>query len=168
MGTCSVLGTPAAGSLSRGENLRWETPRSSPNLANSTSSTKFSSPRHIPPPSLKENSQSLWSSPQKAIEAGLTSPVITITSTTPLFSFFTSFTRPFTHRAARSAFAVWPTTASSTTTTAAYPVIYITSRSYAKGKNRKMAPKKQVQEEKILLGRPGNNLKSGIVRPAAA
>lgn len=27
-----------------------------------------------------------------------------------------------------------------------------------------MAPKKPVQEEKILLGRPGNNLKSGIVR----
>lgn len=27
-----------------------------------------------------------------------------------------------------------------------------------------MAPKKPVQEDKILLGRPGNNLKSGIVR----
>lgn len=26
-----------------------------------------------------------------------------------------------------------------------------------------MPPKKAVQEEKILLGRPGNNLKSGIV-----
>jgi len=26
-----------------------------------------------------------------------------------------------------------------------------------------MAPKKAKQEEKILLGRPGNNLKSGIV-----
>jgi hypothetical protein len=26
-----------------------------------------------------------------------------------------------------------------------------------------MPPKKQVVEEKILLGRPGNNLKSGIV-----
>jgi obg-like ATPase 1 len=26
-----------------------------------------------------------------------------------------------------------------------------------------MPPKKVVQEEKILLGRPGNNLKSGIV-----
>jgi hypothetical protein len=31
-----------------------------------------------------------------------------------------------------------------------------------------MPPKKQVVEEKILLGRPGNNLKSGIVRLAAA
>lgn len=29
---------------------------------------------------------------------------------------------------------------------------------------RKMPPKKAVKEEKILLGRPGNNLKSGIVR----
>jgi obg-like ATPase 1 len=27
-----------------------------------------------------------------------------------------------------------------------------------------MPPKKQVVEEKIPLGRPGNNLKSGIVR----
>jgi hypothetical protein len=33
-------------------------------------------------------------------------------------------------------------------------------RSYAK---RKMPPKKAVKEEKVLLGRPGNNLKSGIV-----
>lgn len=31
-------------------------------------------------------------------------------------------------------------------------------------KRKKMPPKKQVKEEKILLGRPGNNLKSGIVR----
>lgn len=30
-----------------------------------------------------------------------------------------------------------------------------------------MPPKKQVVEEKILLGRPGNNLKSGIVRRLA-
>ena len=27
-----------------------------------------------------------------------------------------------------------------------------------------MGPKKEVKPEKILLGRPGNNLKSGIVR----
>ena len=33
-------------------------------------------------------------------------------------------------------------------------------RGYAK---RKMPPKKAVKEDKILLGRPGNNLKSGIV-----
>jgi hypothetical protein len=34
-------------------------------------------------------------------------------------------------------------------------------RSYARA--RKMPPKKTVKEEKIHLGRPGNNLKSGIV-----
>jgi ribosome biogenesis GTPase A len=34
-------------------------------------------------------------------------------------------------------------------------------RTYAK--SRKMPPKKAVKEEKILLGRPGNSLKSGIV-----
>jgi hypothetical protein len=27
-----------------------------------------------------------------------------------------------------------------------------------------MPPKKAVKEEKVLLGRPGNNLKAGIVR----
>ena len=32
-----------------------------------------------------------------------------------------------------------------------------------KKKSKKMGPKKQVQHEKVLLGRPGNNLKSGIV-----
>lgn len=40
-------------------------------------------------------------------------------------------------------------------------VLVTPSRSYAKA--RKMPPKKAVKEEKILLGRPGNNLKSGIV-----
>lgn len=39
---------------------------------------------------------------------------------------------------------------------------YTTRRFYAKSR-RKMPPKKQAQEEKIPLGRPGNNLKSGIV-----
>ena len=39
----------------------------------------------------------------------------------------------------------------------------VTVRTYAKGKARKMPPKKAVKEEKILLGRPGNSLKSGIV-----
>jgi hypothetical protein len=35
------------------------------------------------------------------------------------------------------------------------------TRHYAK--KRRMPPKKAAKEEKILLGRPGNNLKSGIV-----
>jgi len=36
------------------------------------------------------------------------------------------------------------------------------SRTYASAKKKKMPPKKAVKEEKVLLGRPGNNLKSGI------
>jgi hypothetical protein len=39
-------------------------------------------------------------------------------------------------------------------------VLFTSTRTYAK---KKMPPKKAVKEEKILLGRPGNNLKSGIV-----
>lgn len=42
-----------------------------------------------------------------------------------------------------------------------YPIA-VQSRSYS-SKRKNMGPKKQVKEEKILLGRPGNNLKSGIV-----
>ena len=47
--------------------------------------------------------------------------------------------------------------------TAAHRISNPPARFYAK-KSRKMPPKKPVKEEKILLGRPGNNLKSGIVR----
>lgn len=40
-------------------------------------------------------------------------------------------------------------------------------RGYASNKDRKnkgkMPPKKQVEEKKVMLGRPGNSLKSGIV-----
>ena len=42
-------------------------------------------------------------------------------------------------------------------------VLITTTRNYARGKGKRMPPKKPVKEEKILLGRPGNNLKSGIV-----
>lgn len=35
-------------------------------------------------------------------------------------------------------------------------------RTYA-SKKKKMPPKKEVKQEKVLLGRPGNSLKSGIV-----
>lgn len=57
----------------------------------------------------------------------------------------------------------------STSSSAASPLstshfTFTPSRGFAtrRGK-KKMPPKKQVKEEKILLGRPGNNLKSGIV-----
>lgn len=38
-----------------------------------------------------------------------------------------------------------------------------TSRRFASSR-KKMPPKKAVKEEKVILGRPGNSLKSGIVR----
>lgn len=107
-----------------------------------------------------QGSQSPWPLSQKAIEAGLTSLDKPKIASTPFFSSFASLSRPFTP-AARSAFALRSTAISCT-------VIYTTTRTYAKGKKGKMAPKKKVEEEKILLGRPGNNLKSGIVRPATA
>lgn len=40
---------------------------------------------------------------------------------------------------------------------------YITKKIFTSSTTFKMPPKKQVEEKKILLGRPGNNLKSGIV-----
>ena len=36
--------------------------------------------------------------------------------------------------------------------------------SASRDKKKKMPPKKAEKQEKVLLGRPGNNLKSGIVR----
>jgi hypothetical protein len=41
--------------------------------------------------------------------------------------------------------------------------IYLSARHYSKRRTPRMPPKKAKEEEKILLGRPGNNLKSGIV-----
>lgn len=41
-------------------------------------------------------------------------------------------------------------------------LILVPTRTYAKSR-KKMPPKKEVKQEKILLGRPGNSLKSGIV-----
>lgn len=41
-------------------------------------------------------------------------------------------------------------------------------RTYASSKKKKMPPKKEVKQEKILLGRPGNSLKSGIVCTCSA
>lgn len=61
----------------------------------------------------------------------------------------------FTKLAAGSAFAL-PTQST--------VLVAIQVRTYAADrKGKKMPPKKAVKEEKIWLGRPGNNLKSGIV-----
>jgi obg-like ATPase 1 len=53
-------------------------------------------------------------------------------------------------------------TATSTKSLLSCTVYITTTRNYAKKPNR-MPPKKAVKEEKLLLGRPGNSLKSGIV-----
>lgn len=65
------------------------------------------------------------------------------------------------HSAAGSAFLV-PT--SSLRAAPRVTALYITTqlRTYA-SKKKKMPPKKEVKQEKVLLGRPGNSLKSGIV-----
>lgn len=76
------------------------------------------------------------------------------TSSTRLFVVTFNSSSPFLLRAASSA-------AFGYTPRARNSLRYTPSRGYAK--SRKMPPKKQVVEEKIPLGRPGNNLKSGIV-----
>ena len=44
------------------------------------------------------------------------------------------------------------------------PFVFLPCRSYTtRKKNKNMPPKKAPVQEKVLLGRPGNNLKSGIV-----
>lgn len=68
------------------------------------------------------------------------------------FVSLSSFLHP---RAASSAFLNTPPVLRCT-------VLFTPKRRYAKRRG-KMPPKKQVEEKKILLGRPGNNLKSGIV-----
>jgi obg-like ATPase 1 len=47
-------------------------------------------------------------------------------------------------------------------------ITFTTVRTYASAKKQKMPPKKAVKEEKVLLGRPGNSLKSGIVSESPA
>jgi hypothetical protein len=48
-------------------------------------------------------------------------------------------------------------------------ITFTTVRTYASApKKKNMPPKKAVKEEKVLLGRPGNSLKSGIVSESPA
>lgn len=83
------------------------------------------------------------------------------TAATRSLQFFLRFNSPppiFHESAAGSAFRVCLLFASRRSSP--HSPIQFQRRSYAK---RRMPPKKAVKEEKILLGRPGNNLKSGIV-----
>lgn len=70
------------------------------------------------------------------------------------------------HNPHKHSFTANPVPRQTTINTHIHSVSYISSfiRTYAKGHGgRKMPPKKEIKVEKILLGRPGNNLKSGIV-----
>jgi len=66
---------------------------------------------------------------------------------------FSSFSNTFQRSAAR--------TATQNQSLLSCTVFITSTRNYAKKRN--MPPKKGVEEKKVLLGRPGNNLKSGIV-----
>lgn len=90
----------------------------------------------------------------KPSEVGSSQPKKFITKPFTSSLFFAS-SSPLTPRAASSA-------ALGHVPFTRFGLVYLVQhRNYAK--SRKMPPKKQVVEEKIPLGRPGNNLKSGIV-----
>jgi hypothetical protein len=80
-------------------------------------------------------------------------PPITTTSASGAQRLFSSFLFTFQRSAA--------STATQNKSLLSCTVSISFARNYAK--RRGMPPKKAVKEEKILLGRPGNNLKSGIV-----
>ncbi|KAF3481509.1 GTP-binding protein YchF [Arthroderma uncinatum] len=77
-----------------------------------------------------------------------------------LLLFSSSSTRHLTHLAAGPAFT--SNSPSFTFLLLRSPPSLVTTRGFASRKG-KMAPKKPVKKEKVLLGRPGNSLKSGIV-----
>jgi hypothetical protein len=81
------------------------------------------------------------------------SPATIKTSTLGAQRMFSSFSSTFQRSAAR--------TATQNQSLLSCTVFITSTRNYAKKRN--MPPKKGVEEKKVLLGRPGNNLKSGIV-----
>lgn len=74
---------------------------------------------------------------------------------------FSSLGPQFTSLAAGPAFALKHTSCNTFRVTV--PSAFTSRRTFA-SKKKKMPPKKEVKAEKVHLGRPGNNLKSGIVR----
>lgn len=83
--------------------------------------------------------------------------------TTPLTFSFSSLIPTFYRPAASTASHISALLHSSPSP-AKFFISFTTVRTYASApKKKKMPPKKQVQEVKIPLGRPGNNLKTGIV-----
>lgn len=86
--------------------------------------------------------------------APLRAPIFTTSSFKSNVVFFTSI-RPY------SIFAAGPALSPYSKSSSRVALTPLQRRTYAKKK--KMPPKKAVKEEKVYLGRPGNNLKSGIV-----
>jgi hypothetical protein len=86
-------------------------------------------------------------------------------TTTSPFPFPLSFSSliPFFRRSAASTAVDFSSTFHHSTSAPNFRFRVNAVRTYAKGKRKNMGPKKQVVQEKVLLGRPGNNLKSGIV-----
>lgn len=84
--------------------------------------------------------------------------------TPPLTTFsFSSLIPTFYSPAARTACHFSASLHSSPSPTKFF-IAFTAARTYASApKKKKMPPKKQVQEVKLPLGRPGNNLKTGIV-----
>lgn len=89
----------------------------------------------------------------QALSRKAVAPPITTTSASGAQRLFSSFLFTFQRSAA--------STATQNKSLLSCTVSISFARNYAK--RRGMPPKKAVKEEKILLGRPGNNLKSGIV-----
>merc|ERR1711981_1349798 len=86
----------------------------------------------------------------------------TIPHLRPPFPLFSSSIPRLRSVAAGSAFVLESAISAARCSNSPTPLYQLTFvRFYAKKK--KMPPKKEVKQEKILLGRPGNNLKSGIV-----
>ncbi|KAH3979793.1 hypothetical protein HBH98_173910 [Parastagonospora nodorum] len=80
----------------------------------------------------------------------------------PLTFSFSSLIPTFCRPAASTACCDFPTLLHPSSTRK-FCISFTTVRTYASAKKKKMPPKKAVKEEKVLLGRPGNSLKSGIV-----
>jgi hypothetical protein len=94
---------------------------------------------------------------QPSIEALISSGLTRISNIPAAFTFFLLFHSPLLRCSTRAAGLPFASSLVSHTP--------LSLRTFAsRTRNKKMPPKKEVKEKKILLGRPGNNLKSGIVR----
>jgi hypothetical protein len=91
-------------------------------------------------------------------------PLYFITPPTRLLTFSFSSLIPTFYRPAASTVCQLSAPLHSCSSSSKFFITFTTARTYASApKKKKMPPKKQVEEKKLPLGRPGNNLKTGIV-----